>query len=143
MTATPSPDELVAALLADLEEWAPAMEVGASRLGEGELSMAFKVAANRVRAAAALIRELVGREKWLPIETAPKDGTRIIAYPVTMNEAGVVSWEPPSRTPPMMRIVSGENHDQDGFWRVLLSMKPSPYPPTHWRPLPAPPVEAK
>lgn len=78
-------------------------------------------------------------DEWRPIATAPRDGTRIIAYPVVLGECGIVTWERPARTPPMMRLVSNENENHDGFWRVLLSQAASPYEPTHWMPLPDPP----
>lgn len=80
---------------------------------------------------------------WQPIETAPKDGrTHILAYPVLLDRAGIVIWEPAARTPPMMRIVSSERHDHDGYWRVAMTPNTrAPYEPTHWQPLPQPPEE--
>jgi hypothetical protein len=82
---------------------------------------------------------LMERLGWQPIETAPKEKyLHILAYPVTSQTAGVVSWEPPASTPPMMRLVSSERHDHNGYWRPMLSMNPSPYEPTHWKPLDKP-----
>lgn len=80
---------------------------------------------------------------WQPIETAPRDGkTHILAYPVLLDRAAVVIWEPASRTPPMMRVVSGENLHHDGYWRLPMSNASTPYEPTHWCPLPQPPARA-
>lgn len=61
---------------------------------------------------------------WLPIETAPKDGTLFVAYergwcPWT-NDTDVVYWN-------------------NGWWDSTdreTSMRP-----THWMPLPTPPVD--
>ena len=61
---------------------------------------------------------------WQPIETAPKDGTRIIvanARHVWCN----VSWEKMKRVPDR--------------WATVLG--PIPIEPTHWMPIPKPPGE--
>jgi hypothetical protein len=68
---------------------------------------------------------------WMPIETAPKDGTRILAYqpdgqwrgnnPDRRERQEVVYWHQPG------------NPAADGFWMPYLR-------PTHWMPLPAPPT---
>lgn len=60
---------------------------------------------------------------WQPIETAPKDGTHILAFPVLLNVACVVSW-------------SGT-----GYWRLPMTDKATPYTPTKWMPVPAPEPE--
>lgn len=88
----------------------------------------------------ALLDQLEAAEKaneWQDISTAPKDGTYILGFPALAGEPLVVVWERPVDTPPMMRA-KGENIDHDGFWRMAMSMKPSPYQPTLWRPLPHP-----
>lgn len=63
--------------------------------------------------------------QWQPIETAPKDGTKFLAYPVFGKpcEVHIVWWEKLVR-------VSG--------WRAMFGVW-SPREPTHWMPLPAPP----
>ena len=64
------------------------------------------------------------RDRWQPIETAPKDGTRIL---VTTKNA----------------IHSACFDKIDNTWRVLpkklTSIVPVPGVVTHWQPLPAPP----
>lgn len=63
-------------------------------------------------------------EGWRPIETAPKDGTRVICW----NER----WEAPEsgcRYGPVWASISLAA--DKGGWK---------HPPTHWRPLPAPPA---
>ncbi|CAA6603742.1 conserved hypothetical protein [Rhodospirillaceae bacterium LM-1] len=60
---------------------------------------------------------------WIPIETAPQDGTRILVYDANPFEEydryAVVKWED--------TIGTFENADGRSIW------------PTHWMPLPAPP----
>lgn len=70
--------------------------------------------------------------EWLPIESAPKDGTFIILY-ASHNE------------PP----VSIGYYEDDGelwagaasqvWWMVEADIMPSACRPTHWMPLPKPP----
>jgi hypothetical protein len=60
---------------------------------------------------------------WLPISTAPKDGTRILV--VRGNGVGIVRW-------------IGAPHDiwkTDGDYRIAR--------PTHWQPLPEPPADGE
>lgn len=83
--------------------------------------------------AAACIREMV---EWRPIETAPRDGTRVLLFSVP-NEV-------PSLRP----------HIADGYWKAstglmapglwMLGQSVGPsFCPTHWLPLPpAPGAEA-
>ena len=93
------------------------------------------------RDAAALLRTLADQgerdakdaarqSEWQPIETAPKDGTPIIAYrPTKPPHVEGMYWAGPG----------GEggawywHYDGDG---------PTSTPPTHWMPLPTPPKEA-
>lgn len=64
---------------------------------------------------------------WLPIETAPKDGTRVLV------------WAAPSR-----RVIIGAFDGSNRVrapWRHRAIGGPSIWPrPTHWRPLPTPPT---
>ena len=62
--------------------------------------------------------------EWQPIETAPKDGTRIIVADAR-NVWCNVSWEKMKRAPDRWAAVFG----------------PIPIEPTHWMPLPPPPGE--
>jgi len=81
-------------------------------------------------ALAALESELVeakAKLDWRPIETAPRDGTRVmlgwpgggVRYGFYLNNTNWKGWRGPSMELPF----------------------PSP-PPTHWMPLPAPPKDA-
>lgn len=76
--------------------------------------------------------------KWQPIETAPKDGTRILLYRKDENND------------PLMAIASWSNYtwisskQDDGSWGGWLvfacrSDSEAFYSPTHWQPLPQPP----
>lgn len=60
---------------------------------------------------------------WRPIETAPRDGTKVlVVYPVHGEEQ-------------MLLIAHQDELGWDtGYWRFHNA-------PTHWQPLPAPPEE--
>jgi len=60
---------------------------------------------------------------WQTIETAPKDGTHILAYPVLLDVACVVSWH---------------GKGQAGYWRLPMTDRIAPYRPTVWMPVPKP-----
>lgn len=60
---------------------------------------------------------------WKPIETAPRDGTHVLAYPVLFGVACVVSWHGAGNA---------------GYWRLPMTDQPTPYLPTHWMPVPSP-----
>lgn len=60
---------------------------------------------------------------WQSIDTAPKDGTHILAYPVLLDVACVVSW-------------SGRGNA--GYWRLPMTERVTPYQPTMWMPVPRP-----
>ena len=62
---------------------------------------------------------------WQPIETAPRDGTHILAYPVLLDVACVVSW-------------GGIGHA--GYWRLPMTDRVAPYHPTHWMSVPKPDI---
>jgi hypothetical protein len=59
---------------------------------------------------------------WRPIETAPKDGTRILTYC--------------PKAPEYDHRAVRENYFKDGTWMLSNSTF---WPPTHWMPLPTPP----
>lgn len=71
--------------------------------------------------------------EWQPIETAPKDGTKVLAGRFTGKPKAdyegymaVDQWNTPSKT----RGWSGWGRFNDQYW-----------PATHWMPLPAPPAQ--
>ena len=82
--------------------------------------------------------------EWQPIETAPKDGTRILLggrwLPFDINPgggwfAGVFSWT----------TISGNPDADDYFWLGDGPSDASHYNVdfTHWHPLPPPPKDSK
>lgn len=78
---------------------------------------------------------------WRPIETAPKDGTHILVFPALFGLPLIAAWEKPT---PALMMPRAPAVRHDGYWRAALTLKPTPYNPTHWRPLPpAPDSEAK
>lgn len=69
-------------------------------------------------------------EGWMPIETAPRDGTHILAV-VAGHHLG-------TGLPFIPEVV--EWLDGVGWWSEMWGVG-GDYHPTHWRPLPAPPVQ--
>ena len=70
---------------------------------------------------AQLEGESASQQQWRPIETAPKDGTEILAIRVSnpgISGFYVTCW------------CRGE------YWREMVDLKP-----THWMPCPTPPTE--
>jgi hypothetical protein len=57
---------------------------------------------------------------WQPIESAPNDGTRIIA------------WHKNYDAPVTVQLYGD-------WWSVAYDLGPLKHQPTHWMPLPAPP----
>jgi hypothetical protein len=71
---------------------------------------------------------------WQPIETAPKDGTRILAYWPDIyghsNSCQVETWFGPR----------GVGYEDDLCWQSPFEWGGWGSDPTHWMPLPPPPV---
>lgn len=70
--------------------------------------------------------------EWLPIETAPRDGTEIWAFNPTFEEQCVIRWCAGTEW-------SGWLYN-DAILNDCLSIELSP---THWQPLPPPPAGEK
>lgn len=80
---------------------------------------------------------LLAAQQWLPIESAPKDGTRILLF--FPNDVGVISGEwnfERFYEKPRPHFT----HDQEQRWGVRHMRANQP---THWQPLPPPPAIAK
>lgn len=74
-------------------------------------------------------------DKWQPIETAPKDGTRIIAYEPTYG-VGTAFWQ---------TITTGSYADEVetvSGWRLhgMMFREGDIDQPTHWMSSPSPPT---
>lgn len=74
--------------------------------------------------------------EWQPIETAPRDGTPVLVYPPTWGSkaASIAVWdrdEYAKEPRPYWRR-------DDGLGKKYLSREK---PPTHWMPLPLPPID--
>ncbi len=73
--------------------------------------------------------------EWQPIETAPKDGTVILAFVLGASIPSIVSWvtyRRESRWCIEPETFMEDDHF-DEFWTATR------YEPTHWMPLPTPP----
>jgi len=84
---------------------------------------------------------------WLPIETAPKDGTEILLY---RGDGGVLlgRWIAPDAfltESELSALVLGgvDTDEEDWFGADFVSGYRFDEPPTHWMPLPAPPQEVR
>lgn len=76
---------------------------------------------------------------WLPIATAPKDGTWIVTI-IDMPgcHPAVVSWQ--THFGHSRWAGDPEIHEHEGCWKECFLM--SRYDPTHWQPLLVPPCSA-
>lgn len=74
---------------------------------------------------------------WRPIETAPRDGTRVL---VSFGARGVhaVAWEEPAHSGFEIWCVDDGKH---GPYALRGYLDAGPTAPTHWMPLPPPPQE--
>jgi hypothetical protein len=88
----------------------------------------------RADAAERRVAELEAERQWRPIETAPKDGTRILLY------------RPDVRGEHIEIMVEGywsnlPGHSYGIGWRTpCFSFSGGKHDPTHWQPLPSPPA---
>lgn len=77
--------------------------------------------------------------EWQSIETAPKDGTRILGW-----GKGMVVWEIAWRGVRPPGFPADRWSDEwIGWTRVSFQDGPGCIKPTHWLPLPPPPKEVK
>lgn len=72
--------------------------------------------------------------EWDSIETAPKDGTHILAFRMPIGIRFTNNTNPPT-------VVHWfDDPDEPGFYTSVNEMAPErPFNPTHWMPLPSPP----
>lgn len=74
------------------------------------------------------------KETWKTIDTAPKDGTIILAWCVGMAWPEAVMW---------IAYTDDDDQDEDGFWAYaddLLNEVSGGADPEYWQPLPTPPT---
>lgn len=79
------------------------------------------------------------KPKWLPIETAPRDGTWVLLAGGRMDDGWYGSLDEPPVAVGFFVGVGGAwaVANWDGDWRTFYEQ------PTHWTPLPAPPLPEK
>jgi len=85
-----------------------------------------------------------GLGAWLPIATAPRDGTEVLLYAPGRLTYG--AWAEPSPTP-HIKYQDGfapepEWDEFEPYWASWDGGFTEAAPPTHWMPRPAPPVSA-
>lgn len=71
------------------------------------------------------------KNNWQPIETAPRDGTRILAWIPCDDEKHEIMWMDVS-------INGWDRWHYAGGWIPAFCQQP-----THWQPLPGPPKEGE
>lgn len=86
--------------------------------------------AGRIADAILADKYLAGKSRWKPIETAPKDGTHILACRIPIGIRVTVNTNPPT-------VVHWFDDPNDpGFYTSVNAVAPEyPYNPTHWQPL--------
>jgi hypothetical protein len=71
--------------------------------------------------------KLQKQNEWLPIETAPKDGTWILVYQ-KYNDS-------------FSEIMIANYYEGNGCWSVMWDSRDTEINPTYWMPLPTPPAQ--
>lgn len=86
--------------------------------------------AGRIADAILADKMLASRRQWRPIETAPKDGTHILACRIPIGIRVTVNTHPPT-------VVHWfEDANDPGFYTSVNAVAPEyPFNPTHWQPL--------
>lgn len=83
--------------------------------------------------------------KWLPIETAPKDGGEILLFGDGRVTSG--NWSAPSEVPRLIYrdgFAPEEEWDEwEPYWASWDGGFTEEHPPTHWMPLPPPPEKTE
>lgn len=81
-------------------------------------------------------------DDWLPIDSAPKDGTRILLCQAIDADGHAIVWGDDDQESGQCFVqVAAWWGDEDG-WVVYCSLPSEPrlhFEPTHWMPLPNPP----
>ena len=73
---------------------------------------------------------------WQPIDTAPRDGTRILCFVPEWGEGYQIEV---GRFDERIEIVNGEERYRSARWWIGGGIGIEPPQPTHWMPLPPPP----
>lgn len=87
----------------------------------------------RAEAAEAEVSKLKAQVEWQPIETAPRDGRAILI--AAYGAVHIVRWAHSMRSRRSARSFPWLADEGGNAWRDDV--------PTHWRPLPAPPSQAR
>lgn len=123
--------KLVVALEAFVERFKDHEDAGP----RGETWQSDEFLAELAQARAALSEAKAGG--WLPIETAPKDGTPILGWSI---EYGARETRSDTYTPGSPGFAQGLT-DRWWYWEEPKHNWASRWNPTHWQPLPAPPAQ--
>lgn len=80
--------------------------------------------------------------EWKPIDTAPKDGTAVMLCWARDSDGKPIDWREEPETTGVFVQVASWWPEADG-WIVYCSLPQEPrlhFEPTHWMPLPPPPI---
>ena len=114
----------------DLKQLIQRFENAVFHEAEGEYrDLSDKALTRRSDAVSETRKALMGAyaQRWQPIETAPRDGTRILFYTPHDPETG---W---------LEFVAESHYDKHGLVDTFVSQWQDGLEPTHWMPLPDPP----
>jgi hypothetical protein len=126
----------------EIEEIARALIIARFGIEQGAEAMAttaqrdnWPMWQDALRDARAAYEVMARSDGWLPIESAPKDGTEILTWGYLHDDGGPVDEDG--------RSFMGETPDwQISRWHEMgcwFSAEWGSHEPTHWRPLPDPP----
>ena len=92
--------------------------------------------------------------EWMPIETAPKDGTEFLAFGKAVKDFPVIAWDDSKPREAACCVIRWKEAWYDDFQEqpdgsfkkvqkqgyAFWSPHPQQFRPTHWMPIPAPPL---
>lgn len=74
--------------------------------------------------------------EWMPISSAPRDGTRILLF--NGREVSAGAWMPVRKNDPDAEKYPWSVYDND-VWQMVNAWTDGKYGASHWMPLPKPP----
>lgn len=83
---------------------------------------------------------MTSHAEWMPIDSAPRDGTWILASVKGWIPA-VARWTTDWREGGSFEYVEAETFAEESHWRAFIETT-EPWQPTHWLLLPPPPKES-
>ncbi len=97
---------------------------------------------NNTQTAGCLSRLTAELDTWQPIETAPKDGTAVLLCWAVDADKKMIDWQKEPKTADVFVQVASWWEIEDSWivYASLVKENPLHFTPTHWMPLPKPPM---